>query len=74
MRGPHDADIKGPEMDRDHARRRLEEFMNQRFPGGVLPVEDTGEEHQTADESTAQENDSPEQDEAADPNERRNAS
>jgi hypothetical protein len=73
MRGPHDAEIKGPEMDLDHARRRLEEFMDQRFPGNVRPVEDTGEEQQEADASATQENDSPEHDDAADPNQRRNA-
>jgi hypothetical protein len=38
MRGPMGDAIKRPEATQDKARKRLEEFIDQRYPGGVPPA------------------------------------
>jgi hypothetical protein len=38
MQGPMDDAIKRPEATQDKARKRLEEFIDQRYPGGVPPA------------------------------------
>ncbi len=45
MRGPHDHEIQDPENKKDHPKRRRDEFLRERFPGGVPPTSD----HSTED-------------------------
>ena len=54
-RGPFDEEIKGPVPKDDHARKRREEFLKKRFPGGNPPGE-RGEPPERGEESENIEN------------------
>lgn len=54
-RGPFDREIKDPEAKDDHARKRRDEFLKKRYPGGN-PAESSDGDKKKSDKKPAGKN------------------